>query len=103
MQVLRLLALAGVLGTAVAPATLIATTVIADAQSPQPPTKQQLETAVKSANPTIGQLRALKKLEPKINSMTPDQVKQSLASIFSPAQLMAIQRSLQAQGVALPD
>jgi hypothetical protein len=86
----------------VAPAGMIATAGVAVAQSPQPPTKQQLETAVKAANPTIGQLRALRKLEQNLNNMTPAQVKQALGSIFTVTQLEEIHASLQAQGVALP-
>jgi TolA-binding protein len=101
MQVLRLLALAGVLGTAVMPAALIVTGSAAMAQS-QPPTKQQLETAVKAANPTIGQLRQLKRLEPNVNNMTPVQLREALSQIFSPEQLGAIRHSLAAQGVSLP-
>ena len=101
MQPLRILALASVLGTAVAPAVLMATTTVAIAES-QPPTKQQLETAVKAANPTIGQLRKLKKLEPNVSNMTPAQLQQALGQIFSPQQLAAIHQSLTAQGVAMP-
>ena len=101
MQALRLLALAGVLGIAVMPAALVVTGGVAMAQS-KPPTKQQLETAVKAANPTIGQLRQLRKLEPNVNSMTPTQLKQSLSQIFSPEQLSTIRHSLAAQGVSLP-
>jgi hypothetical protein len=98
MQALRILALAGVLGTAVAPAVLLSTTTIAMAAAP---TKDQLETAVKAANPTIGQLRKLKKLEPNIANMTPDQLKQAMGQIFSQAQLATIQQSLTAQGVTM--
>jgi hypothetical protein len=101
MQALRLLALASVLGTAVMPAALVVTGGAAMAQSKQP-TKQQLETAVKAANPTIGQLRQLKRLEPNVNNMTPAQLKQALSQIFSPEQLGAIRHSLAAQGVSLP-
>jgi len=101
MQALRLLALAGVLGTAVAPAALVFTPTAAMAQSKQP-TKQQLETAVKAANPTIGQLRQLKQLEPNINNMTPAQLQQALHQIFSGPQLAAISQSLKAQGVSMP-
>ena len=101
MKALRLLALAGVLGTAIAPTTLAFAPTVAIAQS-QPPTKQQLETAVKAAHPTIGQLRALKKLEPNINNMTPAQLQQALGQIFSASQLVAIRQSLLAQGVSLP-
>ena len=101
MQALRLLALAGVLGTAVVPAALVVTGAAAMAQSQQP-TKQQLETAVKAANPTIGQLRKLRQLEPNINNMTPTQLRQALSQIFSPEQLGAIRHSLAAQGVSLP-
>lgn len=100
MQALRLLALAGVLGIAVAPAALL-TPAAALAQSNQP-TKQQLETAVKAAHPTIGQLRQLKQLEPNINNMTPAQLQQALHKIFSDSQLAAISQSLKAQGVAMP-
>jgi hypothetical protein len=101
MQALRLLALAGVLGTAVAPVAVVFTPTAAMAQS-QPPTKQQLETAVKAAHPTIGQLRQLRKLEPNVNNMTPAQLKQALGQIFSSQQLAAIQQSLKAQGVSMP-
>jgi hypothetical protein len=101
MQALRLVALAGVLGTTVAPAPLLFSPTVAMAQSQQP-TKQQIETAVKAANPTIGQLRQLKKLEPNINNMTPAQLQQALGQIFSPAQLAAIRQSLAAQGVSMP-
>jgi hypothetical protein len=104
MQVLRSLALAAVLGAAVAPAALPAAA-LAQAQpqaQPQPPTKQQLETAVKAANPTFGQLRQLKKLEPNIPNMTPAQLKQALGGIFTMDQLVVIKQSLKAQGVALP-
>jgi len=101
MQALRLLALAGVLGTAVAPAALVLTPTAAMAQS-QPPTKQQLETAVKAANPTIGQLRALRQLEPNVNNMTPAQLRDALHHIFSPEQLATILQSLKAQGVSIP-
>ena len=101
MQALRLLALAGVLGTAVAPAALVFTPIAAMAQS-QPPTKQQLEIAVKAADPTIGQLRQLRKLEPKVNNMTPEQLRQALGQIFSGQQLTAIRQSLKAQGVSMP-
>jgi ABC-type sugar transport system substrate-binding protein len=101
MRALRLLALASVLGTAVMPAALVVTAGVAMAQS-KPPTKQQLETAVKAANPTIGQLRQLKRLEPNMNNMTPAQLKQALSQIFSPTQLGAIRHSLAAQGVSLP-
>jgi hypothetical protein len=100
MRALSILTLAGVLGTAVAPAALVATTTLAMAQSQ--PTKQQLETAVKAAHPTIGQLRQLKKLEPQINNMTPAQLKGSLQQIFSPQQLAIIHQSLKAQGVSMP-
>jgi hypothetical protein len=101
MQALRILAIAGVLGTAVAPAALVLTPTAAMAQSKQP-TKQQLETAVKAANPTIGQLRQLKKLEPNINTMTPEQLQQALHQIFSSSQLAAISQSLKTQGVSMP-
>ncbi|MGC9993378.1 MAG: hypothetical protein ABSD52_13430 [Candidatus Cybelea sp.] len=101
MQALRLLALAGVLGTAVMPAALVVTGGAAMAQS-KPPTKQQLETAVKAANPTIGQLRQLRRLEPNADNMTPAQLRQALSQIFSPEQLGAIRHSLAAQGVSLP-
>ena len=101
MQALRVLALTGVLGTAVTSAALILSPTVAVAQS-QGPTKQQLETAVKAAHPTIGQLRQLKKLEPNINNMTPAQLQEALGQIFSAAQLAAIHQSLVAQGVALP-
>jgi hypothetical protein len=101
MQTLRLLALAGVLGTAVAPAALVLTPIAAMAQS-QPPSKQQLETAVKAADPTIGQLRKLRKLEPNVNNMTPAQLQQALGQIFSSTQLAAIRQSLKAQGVSMP-
>jgi hypothetical protein len=100
MQAFRTLALAAVLGAAVVPASLVFTPVAALAQ--QAPTKDQIKTAVKAAHPTIGQLRALKKIEPNINSMTPDQLKQALAQIFSPPQLSEIHQSLVAQGVSLP-
>lgn len=100
MQALRFLALACVLGTAVAPIALVLTPTAAMAQSK--PTKQQLETAVKAAHPTIGQLRQLKKLEPNINNMTPAQLQQSLHQIFSSQQLAAISQSLKAQGVSMP-
>jgi hypothetical protein len=102
MQSFRVLMLAGVLGTAVAPAVLVSTSAVAVAQQPQPPTKQQLETAVRSANPTIGQLRALKRLEPNVSSMTPAQLKSALGQIFTVQQLEQIHQSLAAQGVALP-
>jgi hypothetical protein len=101
MQALRLLALAGVLGTAVAPVALVFIPTTAMAQS-QPPTKQQIETAVKAANPTIGQLRQLRKLEPNINNMTSAQLRQALGQIFSDSQLAAIRQSLKAQGVSMP-
>ncbi len=101
MHPLRILALAGVLGAVAAPAVLISTTTVAMAQS-QPPTKQQLETAVKAANPTIKQLRMLKKLEPSVGDMTPAQLKQALSQIFSPQQLATIHQSLVAQGVSMP-
>jgi hypothetical protein len=101
MQALRLLALAGVLGTAVMPAALVVTGGAAMAQS-KAPTKQQLETAVKAANPTLGQLRQLKRLGPNVNNMTPAQLKQALSQIFSPEQLGEIRHSLAAQGVSLP-
>ena len=101
MQALRLLTLAGVLGAGVAPVALASTTTAAVAQA-QPPTKQQLETAVKAAHPTIGQLRQLKALEPKVNSMTPAQLQQALGQIFSAQQLVEIRQSLKAQGVAMP-
>ncbi|HVR48080.1 MAG TPA: hypothetical protein VMT95_15725 [Candidatus Binatia bacterium] len=84
------------------PAALVVTGAAAMAQS-QPPTKQQLETAVKAANPTIGQLRQLRKLEPNVNNMTPEQLKQALSQIFSSEQLGAIRHSLAAQGVSLPN
>ena len=100
MQAVRPLALAIVLATALVPATLAWTPSVAMAQ--QAPTKQQLETAVKAANPTIGQLRQLRKLEPNVNNMTPAQLKQALGQIFSPQQLAAIRQSLAAQGVSLP-
>lgn len=100
MQALRLLALASVLGTVAAP-VLVFTPTAAIAQS-QTPTKQQIETAVKSANPTIGQLRQLRRLEPNINSMTPAQLKHALGQIFSPQQLNQIRQSLTAQGVSMP-
>ncbi len=99
MNPLRIIALAAVLGTAVAPAMLTLTTTVAMAES-APPTKEQMETAVKAANPTIGQLKKLKKLD--MNSMTPAQLQQSLGQIFSPAQLATIQKSLAAQGVSMP-
>jgi TolA-binding protein len=103
MRSLRILAVACALGTAAAPAALLGTTAVAMAQSqPQPPTKQQLETAVKAASPTIGQLRQLRQLEPNVNSMTPAQLKGALQQIFSPQQLVTIRQSLKAQGVALP-
>lgn len=101
MKALRLLALAGVLGAIVAPPTLVFTTTAALAES-QPPTKQQMETAVKAANPTIGQLRQLRRLEPNINNMTPAQLQHALAQIFSPQQLAEIRQSLKAQGVSMP-
>lgn len=101
MQALRLLAIAIVVGTVVAPPALVFTTTAAMAQS-QTPTKQQIETAVKAANPTIGQLRQLRRLEPNINNMTPAQLQQALGQIFSPQQLSAIRQSLKAQGVSLP-
>lgn len=101
MQALRFLALAGALGTAVASTALVLSPTAAIAQSKQP-TKQQLETAVKAAHPTIGQLRQLKQLEPNINNMTPAQLQQSLHQIFSSAQLAAISQSLKAQGVSMP-
>jgi hypothetical protein len=101
MRALRFLALAGALGTAIAPAALVSTTTAAAAQA-QPPSKQQLETAVKAANPTIGQLRQLRALEPHVNSMTPAQLRQALGQIFSPQQLVEIRQSLQAQGVSIP-
>jgi hypothetical protein len=100
MRALNFFALACALGTAVAPATLVATTTAAMAQAQ--PTKQQLETAVKAAHPTIGQLRALKKLEPNMNNMTPAQLKSALGQIFSPQQLATIHQSLVAQGVTMP-
>jgi hypothetical protein len=100
VQVLRLLAIASVLAIVVAPATLVLTPAAALAQ--QMPTKQQLETAVKAADPTIGQLRQLRKLEPNINNMTPAQFQQAIAQIFTPNQLARIRQSLQAQGVTLP-
>lgn len=100
MQVLRHLALASVLGTVVASA-LVFTPTAAMAQS-QTPTKQQIETAVKAANPTIGQLRQLRKLEPNINNMTPAQLQHALGQIFSPQQLNEIRQSLTAQGVSMP-
>jgi negative regulator of sigma E activity len=100
MQALRPLALAVVLGGAAAPAVLAAIPSVAMAQ--QAPTKQQLETAVKAANPTIGQLRQLRKLEPNVSNMTPEQLRQALGQIFSPQQLTAIRQSLTAQGVSLP-
>ena len=102
MQALRLLALAGVLGIAVAPTALVLTPTAALAQSSKQPTKQQLETAVKAAHPTIGQLRQLKQLEPNINNMTPAQLQQALHKIFSDSQLAAISQSLKAQGVSMP-
>lgn len=102
MQALRFLALAGALGTAVAPAALALSPIAAIAQASKQPTKQQLETAVKAAHPTIGQLRQLKQLEPNINSMTPAQLQQSLHQIFSAPQLAAISQSLKAQGVPMP-
>ena len=101
MQALRILALAGVLGTAVAPVALLSTTTAAMAQAPAV-TKQQLETAVKAANPTVGQLRELKQLKNNVNNMTPVQVRDALNSIFSPPQMVAIRESLAAQGVKLP-
>lgn len=101
MQALRVLAIATVLGTAFAPPALVFTTTAAMAQS-QSPTKQQMETAVKAANPTIGQLRQLRKLEPNINNMTPAQLQQALGQIFSPQQLTEIRQSLKAQGVSIP-
>jgi len=100
MRALHLLALAGALGTVVAPTALIFAPIAALAASP--PTKQQIETAVRSANPTIGQMRKLKKLEPKIDGMTSDELEQALGKIFSGSQLIAIQQSLKAQGAALP-
>jgi hypothetical protein len=102
MQAFRLLALAGVLGIAVAPAALVLSPTAALAQSSKQPTKQQLETAVKAAHPTIGQLRQLKQLEPNINNMTPAQLQQALHKIFSDSQLAAISQSLKAQGVSMP-
>ena len=102
MKALRLVALVGVLGTAFTPIFLGFSPSVAIAQSQQPPTKQQLETAVRTANPSIGQLRQLKKLEPNVNSMTPAQLKQALQQIFSPAQLATIHQSLVAQGVSMP-
>ena len=102
MQALRFLALAGALGTAVAPAALVLTPMVAMAQTTTKPTKQQLETAVKAAHPTIGQLRQLKQLEPNVNNMTPAQLQQSLHQIFSSQQLAAISQSLKAQGVSMP-
>lgn len=103
MRALRLLALVGAFGTAAVPAAALLLTPAAIAQAqPQPPTKQQLETAVKAASPTIGQLRQLRKLEPNVNNMTPAQLKQALAQIFSPEQLATIRQSLEAQGVSLP-
>ena len=102
MQALRFLALAGALATVIAPAALVVSPTAAIAQSTSKPTKQQLETAVKAAHPTIGQLRQLKQLEPNINSMTPAQVQQSLHQIFSAQQLAAISQSLKAQGVSMP-
>jgi hypothetical protein len=101
MQTLRIIALAGVLGTGVAPAAMVLGPTAAMAQ-PQPPTKQQLETAVRSANPTIGQLRQLRALEPNVNNMTPAQLRQALSQIFSPQQLAEIRQSLKAQGVSIP-
>jgi hypothetical protein len=101
MHALRILALAGALGTVVAPTALLFTSSVALAQA-QPPTKQQIETAVKAADPTIGQLRALRKLEPNINNMTPGQLQQALHQIFSPGQLGIIRQSLAAQGVSIP-
>lgn len=101
MRTLHLLGLACVLGTAGVPAALAVSGTAAMAQS-QPPTKQQLETAVKAANPTIGQLRQLRQLEPNVNNMTPAQLKQALQQIFSQEQLVIIRQSLKAQGVALP-
>jgi TolA-binding protein len=101
MKTISLLALAGVFSMTAAPAALALTSTVAIAAT-QPPTKQQLETAVKAANPTIGQLRQLKKLEPNINNMTPAQLKQALGNIFSQQQLMAISKSLKAQGVSMP-
>jgi hypothetical protein len=100
MQSFRVFALAVVLGAGLVPASLLVPTVAA-AQS-QMPTKQQLETAVKAANPTVGQLRQLRRLEPSINSMTPAQLRQALSAIFSPQQLAAIRQSLAAQGIKLP-
>jgi hypothetical protein len=103
MLTFRILALAGALGAVIAPATLVLTPAAAIAQAqPQPPTKQQLETAVKAANPTIGQLRALRRLEPNVNNMTPAQLKQALGEIFTVDQIVIIRQSLKAQGVALP-
>jgi hypothetical protein len=101
MRALRILALAGVLGTAIAPAALVLSPIAAMAQA-QPPTKQQLETAVKAANPTIGQLRHLRKLEPNVDNMTPEQLRQALGQIFTGPQLAAIRQSLEAQGVTIP-
>lgn len=101
MHTLRFLALAAALGTAVAPAALVLSPTAALAQSTKP-TKQQLETAVKAAHPTIGQLRQLKQLEPNVSNMTPAQLQQSLHQIFSSAQLAAISQSLKAQGVSMP-
>ena len=100
VQALRILALSGVLGTAAAPAAMVFLPTVAMAQ--QAPTKQQLENAVKAANPTIRQLRALKKLEPNVPDMTPAQLRQALQQIFSPPQLAEIRQSLQQQGVPLP-
>jgi hypothetical protein len=100
VHVLRILALSGVLGTAMAPMAMVVLPTAALAQ--QAPTKQQLETAVKAANPTIGQLRQLRKLEPNVPNMTPAQLQQALQQIFSPLQLAAIRQSLQQQGVVLP-
>jgi hypothetical protein len=103
MRAFRLIALASVLGIAIAPTVLISAPIVASAQSqPQPPTKQQLETAVRAANPTIGQLRQLRHLEPNVNSMTPAQLRGALQQIFSPEQLTTIVQSLKAQGVSIP-
>jgi ABC-type sugar transport system substrate-binding protein len=103
MRTIRLFALASVLGIAAAPTALSLAPIVALAQSqPQPPTKQQLQTAVRAANPTIGQLRALRKLEPNVNNMTPEQLRGALQQIFSPGQLATIVQSLKAQGVSIP-
>jgi hypothetical protein len=102
MRAFRPIALASVLGIALAPTVLMAPTIALAQPQPQPPTKQQLETAVRAANPTIGQLRKLRKLEPNVNNMTPAQLRGALQQIFSPDQLATIVQSLKAQGVSIP-